>query len=82
MLTFGLGRNEGEDPYSSPYIIRYSSFHCLSHSFIPNLRLGSSRAQEIFSVLEGFEFYRLEGLQFRGVRFQALRASSGLGQGQ
>ena len=29
-----LARNERRDPYSSPYITHYSSFHFLSHSFI------------------------------------------------
>ena len=32
---FWLARSEGMDPYSSPYITHCSSFHFLSHSFIP-----------------------------------------------
>ena len=31
-----LGRNEGMDAYSSPYVTHYSSFNFLFHSFIPN----------------------------------------------
>ena len=31
-----LARNEGMDPYSSPYMTLYSSFHFLFHSFIPS----------------------------------------------
>ena len=32
-----LARNEGVDPYSSPYITHDSGFHVLFHSFIPTL---------------------------------------------
>ena len=35
-----LARNEGMDPYSSPYMTLYSSFHFLFHSFIPQLMKG------------------------------------------
>ena len=28
--------SEGMDPYSSPYITHYGSFHFLFHSFIPS----------------------------------------------
>ena len=33
-----LPRSEGMDPYGSPYITHYSSFHFLFHSFIPAKR--------------------------------------------
>ena len=32
-----LARNEGRDPYSSPYKTHYSTLRSLVHSFIPSL---------------------------------------------
>ena len=36
METVGLARNEGMDPYSSPYLTHYTSFHFLFQSCIPS----------------------------------------------
>ena len=49
ITSLWLARNEVMDPYSSPYIIHYSSFHFLFHSFIPSQPKAKLRAlYEVF----------------------------------